>query len=137
LRRLDVIGPGRDFGSEVPNAVYRVVWEKVLTKRLKVQPPEMGALQGAVVQVEAVYVDVRRHISIVSRSSEMRRCLGRCHGFRGLRADWDQVVARRTGRRCPDDHRREAAATVTPGSNGSDRVASCPQAHRVMAPTVS
>jgi len=53
LRRLDVIGPGRDFGSEVPNAVYRVVWEKVLTKRLKVQPPEMGPLQGSVVQVEA------------------------------------------------------------------------------------
>lgn len=28
-------------------------------------------------------------------------------------------------------------ATVTPGSNGRDRVASCPQDHRVMAPIVS
>jgi hypothetical protein len=43
----------------------------------------MGPLQGSVVQVEAVYVDVRRHFSIVSRPSEMLRCLGRCQGPAG------------------------------------------------------
>jgi hypothetical protein len=53
----------------------------------------MGPLQGSVVQVEAVYVDVRRHISIVSRPSEMLRCLGRCQGPAGYEWTGTKLVA--------------------------------------------
>ena len=68
-RLVRILWPSIHFGSEVIDFFNRISREQLITEALQIKPLASCALQQAIIQVEAVYVDVSVQRAIPKRAT--------------------------------------------------------------------